>query len=102
MVNVTRNTRDRKVERVVVDIVKEPVIQIELSEYEAKVLNTILWRVGGNPEDSPRVVASDLERKLNELVGQPASTLNTFSNRTDGLMFANKTKEAFLREYDGE
>ncbi len=65
MANVERKTVERQVERVVVDIVEDTVYQLELSEYEMKVLGFILMRIGGSPT-GPRGQAQNVLDAIRE------------------------------------
>ncbi len=97
MANVERKTVERQVERVVVETVEETVYQLELTEYEMKVLGLILMRIGGSPV-GPRGQAQNVLDEIRKVIDfKGTHRINTFFDGKSNTIYFNELDE---KEFD--
>ncbi len=109
MAKAEKTTKIETVEevKVIKREVTTPVVNLELTVEEAKVLMAILFRVGGEPE-GPRGLSQNVCDALAEIVGTPSSTSRYGDHfwdeytRKRGLYFEKGvTREQFVEIFDG-
>ncbi len=96
MANIERKTVERQVERVVIETVEETAYQLELSEYEMKVLGLILMRVGGSP-NGPRGQAQNVLDEIRKVIDfKGTHRLNGFfEGRSNTIYFEELDEQEF-------